>query len=100
MNNEEGWDGVDRRSHAEEFGYIKAKVEENSTDIKEIKESFKEHMKQEVETSREISQTLKDLEKQLDMYRTVVWTVKALGATVALLLAFKFGDIASLWKGD
>lgn len=94
------WDGMERRTSSEELGYIKAKLEEYSEDIKDIKANIKEHTEQEMLHTQDISSTLKELQKELDMYKTVVWTVKAIGASIILVLAFKFGDIGALWRGE
>jgi hypothetical protein len=42
--------------------------------------------------------TLKRIQEQLSLSRFLWLTVKAVVITIAFLLAFKFGDIANLWK--
>jgi len=42
---------------------------------------------------------LRKIEQQLSLSRFLWLTAKAVILTVAFLVAFKFGDIASLWKG-
>jgi len=42
--------------------------------------------------------TLRNIEQQLSLSRFLWMTVKAIVLTIAFLFAFKFGDIASLWK--
>lgn len=41
---------------------------------------------------------LSEVRDELNVYKTFIKFVKALGWTIAFVLAFKFGDISDLWK--
>ena len=84
----------------EEIGYIKATVETNKEDVKELKELVKEFINRQENKEEDLKNQIRGIEDQLNLYRHFVWFIKALSWTCVFILAFKFGDIESLWKGD
>jgi predicted RecB family endonuclease len=95
------WEGEDRRRRSdEELGYLKATVEQNSETLAELKDMFKEHARKEQETTEELAARIHKLHEDVNVYKTVIKVLKALGWTAAFILAFKFGDIPELWGHD
>jgi len=44
------------------------------------------------------TKVLKEIRDELSLYKTIMKLVRAVGLTLAFILAFKFGDIKGLWK--
>ncbi len=64
-----------------QIGYLTRAVEENT------------------EVLKNIATRLEKVENQISLYKFVINTVKVVGASIVFILAFKFGDIKTLWKG-
>lgn len=93
------WDGKERRVNKdEEYGYLKATVEANSAAIKELTTLMKEHAEDEKENISSVKSQIQGLRDELNTYKTVVRVLKAIGASAVLVLSWKLGDIATIWK--
>jgi hypothetical protein len=57
----------------------------------EIAERLEDHIEEE-------ERRLKSIENQLSFGRFLLFTAKAIGMTLILLLTLKLGDISSVWK--
>lgn len=87
-------------SREEEFGMMKATIDNNRDDIQEIKGLLKDHIKEQKQTNNEIRMALSNMRDELNIYK-VVWSfVKLVGASALLVLTFKFGDVSSLWRNN
>ena len=85
-------------THDEKIGYITGKLEEVQSDIAEIKDNLAQHTLKEDEVIDVISQRLSKIEHNMSLTVFVWRLIRAIGLTVAFILAFKFGDIGELWK--
>lgn len=83
---------------AEEFGYLKASVENNTKMLSSLSDMMKGHMKEEREKREELQKELTEIKEDINLYKTVIKIMKALAGTAVFILAFKFGDIADLWE--
>lgn len=100
------WDGKERRN-GEEWGYFKATVEQNTKAVEDLTDMFKSHVeyemkhhKEQEERNKAQDEKIQKLHDDVNVYKTVIKVMKALGWTAAFLLAFKFGDIADLWRDE
>lgn len=82
----------------EVLGYLRASVERNSAQMEHLTQMFIKHAEVESERTEEIMEKLQVMRDELNMYKTAIRVVKALGWTAAFILAFKFGEIGDLWK--
>ncbi len=63
----------------QQLGYLCAKVEEIHTDI------------------RQMDARIKKVEEEISVYKTAIKFFKLLATTVIFVVAFKLGDIKTLW---
>ena len=82
----------------EVLGYLRASVERNSAQMEHLTQMFIKHSEGEAERTEEIMEKLQVMRDELNMYKTAIKVVKALGWSAAFVLAFKFGEIPDLWK--
>lgn len=75
----------------EQIGYLTALVEALKEDVNEHKESTKEWRTR-------MDEQLSALQKEIDMYATIVKTIKFLGAALVALLTFKWAVVLDLWQ--
>lgn len=75
-----------------ELGRIAGVLESALANISRISVKLEDHIDDE-------DKKLSRIEQQLSLSRFLWLTVKAVALTIAFALAFKFGDIATLWKG-
>jgi glucosamine 6-phosphate synthetase-like amidotransferase/phosphosugar isomerase protein len=76
---------------ARELGEINAALKHYSEKMDEIAERLEDHIEEE-------ERRLKSIENQLSFGRFLLFTAKAIGMTLILLLTLKLGDISSVWK--
>ena len=74
-----------------ELGRLAGAVEAITENVSRIDGKLDRHMEEE-------DKKLSHIVQQLSLSRFLWLTVKAVGLTIAFALAFKFGDIANLWK--
>lgn len=78
MNND------DWNSHLVEFKVFQSKVDG--------------YMERDAETNKEILKQIKTLQNQVSLARHFLLFVKLTGYTIIFMLAFKFGDIKTIWS--
>ena len=74
-----------------ELGRLAGETKEINERVGRIDAKLDKHIEDE-------NEQLSKIERQLSLGRFLWMTVKATGLTIAFALAFKFGDIAGLWK--
>lgn len=79
-------------------GYNKALAEANLRAIQQLADELRLQRQDLKDLDKSLSDQIQSLKDELNMYKTVIKVVKAIGLTVAFVIAFKFGDIASLWR--
>lgn len=84
--------------HDEEYGYLKATVENNTLQVERLTDMFMEHAKKEEERTEEIMVQIQALKDELNVYKTIVRVGKVIGSIAILILTLKFGEIEDLWK--
>lgn len=87
-----------RRSSDEDIGYMRARVEQNTRDIKEIKRLIRAQTMAQAENTKELTDNLKKVTDELSVYKAVIRLAKLLGASALMVMTFKFGDLSSLWQ--
>lgn len=81
---------MDGEQLAERLGQMSESIKHIREDLAEVKQTLSEH------ASREEAR-IKHIEQQLSLGRFLFLTAKAIVLTAIALLAFKFGDIGTLW---
>lgn len=56
-------------------------------------------VEQNTEVLKSLTTRLEKVENQISLYKFVINTIKVAGASIIFILAFKFGDVKTLWKG-
>lgn len=93
------YDGKERRQdRAEEYGYLKASVENNTKAIEDLTSFFKKHSEEEERHVHALASDIQELKDEINFYKSIVRVTKGLGATILLVAAFKFGDVAEIWR--
>ena len=82
---------MDGEQLARELGEIRSENSFMLKSIQKIDEKLDTHI--ETEEAR-----LKAIENQLSVGRFLLFTAKAIGATLILLVTFKVGDVGAVWK--
>lgn len=59
---------------------------------------LKEYLDMIMVEMKEVKDRLESVEKQLSLYKFVINAIKVIGYTLVFVLAFKFGDVKSLWQ--
>jgi uncharacterized membrane protein YjjP (DUF1212 family) len=80
-----------RRMDDQQIGYLTAKVEG-------LESLLKNHIENEESKLEAVHTKLDKALEQLSLYRFMLMFLKTVGYTLLFVLAFKFGDIKSLWK--
>ena len=75
----------------EQLGYLTGLLETLTKEVKENKQSSEEWRTQ-------TTLNLNKLQKQMDMYATIIRTSKFIIACIIALLTFKLGIVSDLWK--
>lgn len=79
-------------------GYNRALAEANLRAIQQLADEVRQNRKDLLETKESLSAQIQSMKDELNVYKTIIKVVKAIGMTVAFVLAFKFGDIEQLWR--
>mgnify|MGYP000011708625 CR=1 FL=1 len=87
-----------RRSSDEDIGYMRARVDQNSQDIKEIKGLIRAQTIAQAKNTKELTDNLKKVTDELSVYKAIIRLAKLMGASALLVMTFKFGDVSSLWQ--
>jgi hypothetical protein len=82
---------MDGEQLARELGEIRSENSFMLKSIQKIDEKLDAHVSKEEER-------LKRIEHQLSFGRFLLFTAKAIGATLILLVTFKVGDVGAVWK--
>lgn len=89
-------------SEEEKIGYLTGKVEAIAEKIdRHIEEETKERIVQTLELKKDFEKLhicISGMQKQLSMYRHFIMFFKMTLGIAAAVLAFKFGDVASVWE--
>ena len=98
------WEGEERRvSNEEHLGYIEARVESVQAELKELKDTHKEHCKKEESMQLRLESKLDDLveSQRLTLVEITVYKriFKILVASGIAVLTLSFGDLAKIFKG-
>jgi uncharacterized membrane protein YukC len=76
---------------ARELGEIGVALKNNTEQIERIAIRLDEHISEE-------NDKLKSIEHQLSFGRFLLFTIKAIGMTIILIVTLKLGDISAVWK--
>lgn len=79
-------------ANAQDIGYVLGKMEM-------IEKKFDEHRIQTEKKDNEILLRLENLTKVMGFWRHSLWLIKAILASIPLLLAANYTDLIQLWKG-
>lgn len=82
----------------EVMGYLRASVERNTMQVELLAALFKEHADRDAKHLELVLGKIQNMQDELNVYKTVIKVLKALGLTAAFILALKLGDIADLWR--
>ena len=74
-----------------DIGRLESSVSALREDVSRIEGKLDDHIKEE-------NKKLDHIKQQLSLARAMWLFLKAIVLTIAFVLAFKFGDIAGLWK--
>lgn len=83
-------------NYAEDIGYIKASLENNSKSIDKLVAAFEEHSASDKIAKQEIKEDIQELKDEVSLYKTAIKFLKVSIAAILVLTTMSFGDIVKL----
>lgn len=77
---------------------LKIETEHNKRELEELQTLINKRWEREDAIWNKLDARLDRIEAELSLYKTMIKFFKAVGLTLAAILAFKFGDIKGIWK--
>ena len=77
---------------------LKIETENNTSELHQIRIMVEDRWKYEDTKWGKLENRLDKIEAEISLYKYAIKFTKAVGLTLAAVLAFKFGDIKGFWK--
>ena len=80
------------------IGYIQGKIEALHDNIVEVKRALLNHIGEENGNDKQMLERLQSIELNMTKASVAGKVLKAIGLTLIAILAFKFGDVSTIWN--
>lgn len=77
---------------------LKIETEHNTSDIAALRGMIQDRWSEEDKKWTAMDKRLDKIEAEISIYKFAIKFTKAVGLTIAAVLAFKFGDIKGFWS--